>query len=162
MMRLLAVCAGATVVWLVAATQVPSHSRLLLESVVIGATITQPFGCTNLELEPFDALCPMHHIHTGIDLAAATGTDVHSATSGIALTGYDPMGAGNYVVVIVDDHVRILYCHLSVFAVKSGDSVTAGQVIGLVGSSGLSTGPHVHLQIDIDGKPVDPASWLVS
>jgi murein DD-endopeptidase MepM/ murein hydrolase activator NlpD len=161
-MRLLAMLAGAVVVWLVAATQVPAHSRLLLEGVVVGATVTQPFGCTSLELEPFDALCPMHHIHTGIDLAAPIGTEVHSASSGTALTGYDPMGAGNYIVVIVDDHVRVLYCHLSAFLVRWGDTVTPGQVIGLVGSTGLSTGPHVHFQVDIDGKAVDPATWLVS
>jgi murein DD-endopeptidase MepM/ murein hydrolase activator NlpD len=161
-MRLLAIVTGVVAVWLVAATQVPGHSRLLLEGVVVGASITQPFGCSSLELEPFDALCPMHHIHTGIDLAAPTGTDVRSATSGIALTGYDPTGAGNYVVVLVDDHARVLYCHLSAFVVRSGDSVAPGQVIGLVGSTGLSTGPHVHLQVNLDGKPVDPAAWLSS
>ena len=161
-MRLLAVLAGAVVVWLVAATQVPNHTRVPVEGVVVGATVSQAFGCTSLELEPFDALCPWHHIHTGIDLAAPTGTDVHSATLGTAFTGNDPAGAGNFVVVIVDSHVRVIYCHLSAFRVRSGEPVAPGQVIGLVGETGLATGPHVHLQVDIDGTPVDPASWLGS
>jgi murein DD-endopeptidase MepM/ murein hydrolase activator NlpD len=159
-MRLLAVVAGTLVVWLVMATQVPSRAHLPLEAVVVGAVVSQAFGCTSLELEPFDALCPWHHIHTGVDLAASIGTEVHSATAGSAITGYDPSGAGNYVVVIVDPHVRILYCHLAAFRVRSGDAVTPGDVIGLVGETGLATGPHVHLQIDIDGSAVDPASWL--
>jgi murein DD-endopeptidase MepM/ murein hydrolase activator NlpD len=159
-MRLLAVVAGTLVVWLVTATQVPSRAHLPLEAVVVGAVVSQAFGCTSLELEPFDALCPWHHIHTGVDLAASIGTEVHSATAGSAITGYDPSGAGNYVVVIVDPHVRILYCHLAAFRVRSGDAVTPGDVIGLVGETGLATGPHVHLQIDIDGSAVDPASWL--
>ena len=161
-MRLLAVGAAAVVVWLVAATQVPSHLRLPIGMVVIGASVSQPFGCTYLELEPFDPSCPQRHTHTGVDLAAPLGTEVHSATAGTALTGYDPAGAGQYVEVVVDDRVRILYCHLSAFRVQWGDPVTPGQVIGLVGATGLATGPHVHLQVNVDGTPVDPVAFLSS
>ncbi len=161
-MRLVAIVAGAVVVWLVTAMQVPSQERLPLESVVLGAKVSQPFGCTALDLEPFDRLCPSHHIHTGIDLAARQGTEVHSATPGTALVGYDPVGAGNYVVVVVDDHARVIYCHLSEFQVSTGDAVAPGQVIGLVGATGLATGAHVHLQINIDGHPVDPEACLTS
>lgn len=161
-MRLLAVGTVVLGIWLVAATQVPRHARMQLADVVVGATMTQPFGCTSLELEPFDDLCPWHHIHTGIDLAAATGTEVHSATAGTAYAGFDASGAGNFVVVVLDSRVRIVYCHLAAFRIRDGDAVTPGQVIGLVGSSGLSTGPHLHFQVDVDGKPVDPAAWLAS
>ena len=160
MMRLVAAGAAAIAMWLVLATQVPAHPRMTLADVVLGAVITQPFGCTSLDLEPFDALCPWHHIHTGVDLAAAAGTDVHSATYGTAWTGIDPTGCGVFVVVMEDAHVKVVYCHLSVSRVRSGDSVTPGQVIGLVGATGLATGPHVHFQVDVDGVPVDPASWL--
>ena len=159
-MRWLAIGVGALGFWLVVATQVPFHARLGLDGVVVGAVVTQPFGCTTLTLEPYDELCSSHHRHTGIDLAATTGTEVHSATYGIALTGFDPAGAGNFVVVMEDADVRILYCHLSAFRVHSGDAVTPGQVVGLVGATGLATGPHVHFEIDVDGVPVDPASWL--
>ena len=159
-MRLVAIVAGAVAVWLVTATQVPSHERMPVAMVVIGALVSQPYGCTDLALEPFDRSCPSHHIHTGTDLAAREGTEVHSATAGMALVGYDPAGAGNYVVVVVDDHVRVLYCHLSEFQVITGDSVAPGQVIGLVGATGLATGPHVHLQVNVDGVPIDPDAFL--
>jgi murein DD-endopeptidase MepM/ murein hydrolase activator NlpD len=162
MIRILVVASLAVVTWLVAATQIPSHERLPVEGVVAGATVTQPFGCTSLELEPFDPNCPSRHFHTGVDLAAPLGADVYSATTGTAFLGDDPSGAGNYVEVIVDAHVRVLYCHLSAFRVGSGQEVTAGQLIGLVGATGLATGPHVHLQVDIDGVPVDPASFLAN
>jgi murein DD-endopeptidase MepM/ murein hydrolase activator NlpD len=160
-MRLLAIVCSGAAVWLVAATQVPAHIRLPLAAVVPGAVVTQPFGCTSLELEPFAPSCPTRHKHTGIDLAAARGTAVYSATEGVAITGYDADGAGNFVKVAVDAHVHILYCHLSAFRVSTGDVVSPGQLIGLVGATGLTTGPHVHLQVNIDGEPVDPA-WFLS
>jgi len=153
---------GVLAVFLIGATQVPSHVRLPMATVVVGATVTQPFGCTWLELEPFDPACPSHHIHTGVDLAAGAGSEVRSATAGEARTGFDPDGAGNYVAVLVDAHVRVLYCHLSRFAVQSGDPVTAGELIGFVGATGLATGPHVHLEVDVDGRPVDPEAFLGS
>jgi murein DD-endopeptidase MepM/ murein hydrolase activator NlpD len=160
-MRLVAIATGALVLTLVAATQVPSHLRLPVSAVVLGARVTQPFGCTSLELEPFDPSCPTRHIHTGIDLAAPLGTEVYSATAGTAVVGFDPAGAGDYVKVVVDQHVRVLYGHLSAFRVESGDAVAAGQLVGLVGATGLATGPHVHLQVNIDRVPVDPA-WFLS
>jgi murein DD-endopeptidase MepM/ murein hydrolase activator NlpD len=160
--RVAAAIAGAAVVMFTAAAQVPSHERLPLQAVVVGAVISQPFGCTSLELEPFDPFCPGRHIHTGVDLAAPPGTEVHSATAGVASTGFDSSGAGNYAAVAAGPHVRILYCHLSAFRVRPGEPVLPGQVIGLVGATGLATGPHVHFQVDIDGTAVDPALWLIS
>ena len=159
-MRVVAIAAGGVVLFLVAATQVPSHLRLPVSAVVVGARITQPFGCTSLVLEPFDPWCPTRHIHIGIDLAARLGSAVYSATSGIATIGHDPNGAGDYVKVALDPHAWVLYGHLSAFRVGSGDPVSPGQLIGLVGATGLATGPHVHLQVDVDRVPVDPVSFL--
>ncbi len=154
--------AGAAVVWIVVASQLPGHERLPIGGVVVGAVVSQPFGCTTLALEPFDPFCPGRHIHTGIDLAAPSGRDVYSATAGVAHVGLDPNGAGNYVVVNVDPHTRVFYCHLSEFRVRSGESVNPGQVIGLVGATGLATGPHVHFEVQVDGTSVDPVAWLAS
>jgi murein DD-endopeptidase MepM/ murein hydrolase activator NlpD len=158
-MRILAIAASSLAVWLIAATQVPTQLRLPVSAVVPGAVVTQPFGCTRLELEPYDPSCPSRHIHTGIDLAAHLGAQVFAATEGTALTGYD-VEAGNFVKVIVDPRVSVIYCHLSAFRVSSGDHVMPGRLIGLVGATGLATGPHVHLQVDIDGEPVDPVRFL--
>jgi murein DD-endopeptidase MepM/ murein hydrolase activator NlpD len=162
MIRILVIAGIGVATWLVAATQVPSHVRLPVGGVVVGAVVTQPFGCTDVDLEPYDPTCPTRHFHTGIDLAAPEGTAVYSATDGTVHTGSDPMGAGDFISVVVDSHIRVLYCHLSAFRVGSGQQVAPGQLIGLVGATGLATGPHVHLQVDVDGVPVDPALFLGS
>ena len=161
-LRVAGMIAGAAVVWLVVAAQLPSHVRLPLAGIVVGAVITQPFGCTTFELEPYDPFCPGRHVHTGVDLAASMGTPVHSATAGTAHVGFDPNGAGNYVVVTVDAHVRVFYCHLSAIGVVNGQVVTAGQVIGELGQSGRATGPHVHFEVQVDATSVDPVAWLGS
>lgn len=162
LLRVPALALGAVFVWLVVASQMPSHVRLPVGGVVEGAVVSQKFGCTSLELEPFDPFCPGHHIHTGIDLAAPAGTQVLSATAGTARIGFEPNGAGLYVEVKVDAHVRLLYCHLSAFRVRSGESLSPGQVVGLVGATGRATGPHVHFEVQVDGTSVDPAVWLAS
>jgi murein DD-endopeptidase MepM/ murein hydrolase activator NlpD len=162
LVRIVGILAVAIAVWLVAASSVPSHVRMPVDDVVVGAVVTQPFGCTALELEPFDPFCPSRHVHTGIDLAAPVGTEVHSATAGTAQVGFDPNGAGNYVVVVFDAHTRIYYCHLSVFRVRASESVSPDQVIGLVGATGLATGPHVHFEVQVNGTSVDPVVWLRS
>ena len=162
LVRVPAIAVAAVFMWVVAASQMPSHVRLPLGGVVEGAVVSQKFGCTSVELEPFDPFCPGRHIHTGVDLAAPTGTPVFSATAGTARTGFDPAGAGMFVEVVVDPHVRILYCHLSAFRVRSGELLTPGEVLGLVGSTGRATGPHVHLEVQVDGRAVDPVAWLAS
>jgi murein DD-endopeptidase MepM/ murein hydrolase activator NlpD len=161
-LRVVAMVGAGAMVWVVAAAQVPSHERLPLAGVVAGAVITQRFGCTSFELEPYDPFCPGRHIHTGIDLAAPIGTQVHSASPGVAHVGFDPNGAGNFVMVVVDAHVRVFYCHLSATGVASGQGIVAGQVIGALGQSGLATGPHVHFEVQVDGTSVDPVAWLAS
>jgi murein DD-endopeptidase MepM/ murein hydrolase activator NlpD len=64
--------------------------------------------------------------------------------------------------VAADGHARELYCHLSVASVVGTQQVTTGQVIGEIGSTGLSTGPHLHFEVQVDGRAVDPVAWLAS
>jgi murein DD-endopeptidase MepM/ murein hydrolase activator NlpD len=161
-LRVVAIGAAAVAVWMVSAAHVPHHERIPMSAIVARAALTQPFGCTTLQLEPVAAGCHSGHFHTGVDLAAPVGTAVHVAASGRARWGFDAGGAGLYVVVDGGDGTRVLYCHLSGVDVAEGESVTAGQVIGEVGTSGLATGPHLHLEVQIDGRPVDPAVWLAS
>jgi murein DD-endopeptidase MepM/ murein hydrolase activator NlpD len=158
--RIAAVFGVAALIWLVAGSRVQIHERLPLSSIVPGAVMTQPFGCTTFELEPFDPLCPGLHIHTGIDLAAPQGTPVYAAAGGTARIGFDPRGAGLFVLVVLDQHVRVLYCHLSAALVVNGGAVTTGEAIGAVGTTGMSTGAHLHFEVQIDGRSVDPAVWL--
>lgn len=160
--RVLAVALAGALLWGTGAGDVSSHLRLSLDSIVPGARVTQPFGCTSLELEPVRLSCPSRHFHSGIDLAAPAGSPVYAAAQGVAEVGSDFAGAGNYVAVIGDGNVRVLYCHLAVFRVRPGDRVQPGQLIGTVGATGLATGPHLHFEVDIDRIPVDPAVWLSS
>jgi murein DD-endopeptidase MepM/ murein hydrolase activator NlpD len=101
-------------------------------------------------------------VHTGVDLAARAGAPVHAASAGAASVGFDPQGAGLYVAVSSDGNVRVLYCHLAAALVVGTQQVTAGEVIGEIGSTGLATGPHLHFEVQVDGRAVDPVTWLAS
>jgi murein DD-endopeptidase MepM/ murein hydrolase activator NlpD len=127
-----------------------------------GGVLTQRFGCTELAFEPWSAECPGHRFHSGVDLAAATHTPILAATSGLASAARMRGGYGLYVVIERDPGGRFatLYGHLSLALVVSGDLVQAGQPIGLVGSSGTSTGPHLHFEVRLKGVPVDPMPYL--
>jgi murein DD-endopeptidase MepM/ murein hydrolase activator NlpD len=160
--RVVAVGVAAALLWTVGASRVQSHEKLALTSIVPGAVMTQPFGCSDLLLEPFDPYCPSKHVHTGVDLAAKVGTPVHAAAGGVVSIGFDPSGCGLYVAVAADSHARELYCHLSVASVVTTQQVTTGQLIGEIGSTGLSTGPHLHFEVQVDGRAVDPVAWLAS
>ncbi|MDZ5621488.1 peptidoglycan DD-metalloendopeptidase family protein [Nocardioides sp. HM23] len=100
--------------------------------------------------------------HTGLDFAAPSGTPIMAVASGVVTsTGYE--GAyGNQTVVTLEDGTEIWYNHQTSYAVSVGDNVVAGQVIGTVGSTGNSTGPHLHLEVRPGGgDPVDPFAALV-
>ena len=122
-------------------------------------SVTQPFGCTAFALEPADAACPSGHFHAGVDLSAALGTPVSSVTAGVAEVVADRGGYGLHVLVAADG-VTVLYGHLSAALVLPGAWVPAGALIGRVGSTGNSTGPHLHFEVRRQGRPVDPTPWL--
>jgi len=161
-LRIFAIALSAVLVWTVAGSRVASHQRLPLASIVPGAVETLPFGCTSFQLEPFDPFCPGLHVHTGVDLAAPSGTPVMAAAEGITQPGFDPGGAGIYVTERVDQHVRLLYCHLWRLHITAGQRVSPGEIIGEVGATGLATGAHLHFEVQVDGHPIDPVTWLAA
>ena len=95
--------------------------------------------------------------HTGLDFNGNTGDQIHSVSNGeVISTGYDG-SYGNKTVVRLEDGTEIWYCHQSAFNVSAGDTVTRGEVIGLVGATGNVTGSHLHLEVRPGGgDPVDP------
>ncbi len=102
---------------------------------------------------------PLGHgrkFHGGVDLKAAYGTDVPAAASGEVIFAGEQGSYGTLVVLKHDDGVETRYAHLSSTAVKPGERVEAGQVVGRVGSSGRSTGAHLHFEVRRNGQPVDP------
>jgi len=130
--------------------------------------ITQGFGCTSYFFEPYDPSCPYRHFHSGIDIAADYGTPVRAADGGFVhnysmtcfwdsalLCGY-----GHYIIVVHAGGFASLYGHLSNYAQVNGAEVVKGEIIGYEGSTGNSTGPHLHFEIDINGTPVNPLIYL--
>ena len=133
----------------------------------IDGVITQGFGCTSYPFEPYDPSCPTHHFHSGIDIATDYGTPVHAADGGIVHNftmgctwGGGLCGYGRYVVIVHAGGFTTLYGHLSGWAVADGVQVDKDTIIGYEGSTGNSTGPHLHFEIDLGGTPVDPLAYL--
>jgi murein DD-endopeptidase MepM/ murein hydrolase activator NlpD len=124
-----------------------------------GVSIAQPFGPSPYAFEPAYGGYP--HFHTGIDLAGPFGTPIVAAADGvIAAADVSTVGYGNHIIIAHSGGLLTLYGHLEAMMVKPGDAVKAGQVIGLLGSTGNSTGPHCHFEVRINGAPVDPRPFL--
>jgi murein DD-endopeptidase MepM/ murein hydrolase activator NlpD len=122
--------------------------------------ITQGFGCTPYQFEPWDPDCPSRHFHTGIDIGAPWGTPVGAGDAGIAYTYYSDYGYGNHVIIVHGNGWVSIYGHLASFAVSNGQAVGRGQTIGYEGSTGNSTGPHLHFEIRLNDQPQNPLQYL--
>ncbi len=136
-------------------------SPLVLSWPMPGARITQPFGPSDVVLEPRLGAYP--HFHTGVDFAMPLGTPVLAAAEGVVVAvAHTRIGYGNYVMIAHGGGVITLYAHLMDTLVNVGDKVTRGKRIGLEGSTGLSTGPHLHFEVRINDQVVDPMRYLHS
>jgi murein DD-endopeptidase MepM/ murein hydrolase activator NlpD len=121
--------------------------------------ISQGFGPSTYWFEP--PYGPYAHFHTGIDMVAPFGSPVFAADDGVvALVGSSSSGYGNYVVIAHAGGFDTLYGHLSSILVKAGQHVTQGTPVGLEGSTGNSTGPHLHFELRVAQRPVDPRPYL--
>lgn len=103
-------------------------------------------------------------VHTGIDFVAPTGTPIWAAADGVVTTsdasGYNG-GWGKTIVITHQTNVTTRYAHMSKLIVKEGDQVKRGQIIGYSGSTGRSTGPHLHFELRINGKTKNPFSGVL-
>ena len=120
----------------------------------VTGTITSPFGWRS---NPFGG---SPEFHQGLDIAAPSGTTVTAAAGGTVIMAQWYGGYGNYILIDHGGGYSTGYGHLSAIYVSNGQSVSRGQAIGAVGSTGQSTGPHLHFEVRINGKPVDPAPRL--
>ena len=99
-------------------------------------------------------------MHSGVDIAADSGTEIRAAYSGIVSeVGSNSVG-GNYISLVHKDGSETLYCHCSKIIAEKGAVIRAGETIALVGSTGRSTGPHLHFELTVDGNTVDPLIYL--
>ncbi|WP_115789202.1 M23 family metallopeptidase [Arthrobacter silvisoli] len=115
-----------------------------------------PFG---YRIDPFTG--GYGEFHRGRDFAAQCGTDVFAAASGkVTFAGWHPYGGGNRVVIDHGNGLETTYNHLSSFNVSVGQSVNRGDVIALSGTTGASTGCHLHFEVMVNGDVVEPLGWL--
>jgi murein DD-endopeptidase MepM/ murein hydrolase activator NlpD len=126
----------------------------------LNGPITQGFGCTSFPFEPYDPNCSTRHFHSGIDIAAACGTNIAAADSGIAHQFWSNDGFGLHIIIVHGNGWVSVYGHMAQFAVGDGQTVHRGQVIGYEGSTGNSTGCHLHFEIDLNGNPRNPLAYL--
>lgn len=120
----------------------------------VPGAITSPFGPRSHPILGYVRM------HTGLDFSAPYGQDIRAAAAGRVILAGAYGGYGNTIVVDHGGGTATLYAHQSSLAVGYGAQVTAGQVVGYVGSTGLSTGPHLHFEVRVNGVPVDPVPYL--
>ena len=116
---------------------------------------TSPFG---YRIHPIQGIKKFHY---GVDLSAPSGTPIYATRAGTVDTAsYQAGGAGNYVQINHGDGYRSIYMHMTRYVVKVGQNVSQGQLIGYCGSTGGSTGPHLHFGISYNGTYVNPANYI--
>lgn len=103
-----------------------------------------------------------HRKHTGIDLAAPTGTPVYATADGFVAKAERWSSYGNYIQIEHGGDMHTRYAHLSDYNVTAGQHVKKGDLIGFVGSTGRSTGPHLHYEVRIAGEAVDPRPYMIT
>ena len=122
--------------------------------------ITSPFAW---RIDPFydpaSGEDPTYEFHRGIDISAARSRDILACADGVvSFTGYDP-GYGLYMI-ISHESFESLYAHCSSLLIEVGESVAAGESVAVAGSTGRSTGPHLHFEIRVKGEHVDPLEYV--
>lgn len=122
---------------------------------IVYSMVSSPFG---YRYHPISGKYKMHY---GIDLAAPTGRPIYATRGGtVSYTGYEAGGAGNWVQINHGDGYKSVYMHMTKYVVRSGQNVSQGQLIGYCGSTGGSTGPHLHFGISYNGTYVNPANYM--
>ena len=116
--------------------------------------INQPFGAK------YDPLFGVTRGHPGLDINGSTGDPIRAPADGVVVAAGWIDGYGNCTIIDHGNALGTLYGHQSVLLVKEGDKVKRGQVIGLVGSTGYSTGPHLHWEVRVRGNVVDPLPFI--
>lgn len=135
----------------------PPAGKGILASPSPGAPLTSPFG---MRVNPVTG---KYVLHAGQDFGVKVGTPLHAASDGTVVNitpASSSGGYGNYTCISHGNGLATCYAHQSQFLVTAGQRVSRGQVIGLSGNTGNSTGPHLHFEVRVNGTPVDPIGYL--
>ncbi|MEG0019133.1 MAG: M23 family metallopeptidase, partial [Oscillospiraceae bacterium] len=137
---------------------VTAQSPSINESTVTAKTLLYPTAADTTITRGYVGTYPAHD---GIDLAGELGTDIYAAKSGtVTVSQLSETGDGNYIIIDHGDRMSTLYAHCSTLLVAEGDEVKSGQKIAEMGSSGSSTGNHLHFELTKDGVSVDPQKFF--
>ncbi|WP_227008232.1 M23 family metallopeptidase [Pseudarthrobacter sp. AB1] len=135
---------------------VPASPSTGLRSPLASINVSSPFG---FRISPITGA--VGEMHTGIDLTGACSTAVFAAGSGtVTEAGWSPYGGGNRIVVDHGNGLKTTYNHLASIGVSLGQAVVQGQQIAGVGTTGASTGCHLHFEVMVNGQTVDPAAFI--
>ena len=142
-----------------------AHSSGIFAWPGVQGPITQDFGCSPYAYEPPPPAgysCPSirPYFHTGIDIGGPWGSEIDAGDGGIAYTYVSSYGYGLHVIIVHANGLESVYGHMSSFAITSGQSVAKGQKIGAEGSTGNSTGAHLHFEIRLNNTPQDPCHYV--
>ncbi|MDE2577822.1 MAG: peptidoglycan DD-metalloendopeptidase family protein [Hyphomicrobiales bacterium] len=134
--------------------------RRALPHIPVRKPLSGPLDVTSTFGYRTDPFFGRQALHSGMDLRAPTGTPIHATAAGRVVTAGVSGGYGNMVEIDHGHGVSTRYGHMSSIAVHEGDAVQPGSIIGAVGSTGRSTGPHLHYEVRIDAEATDPARFL--
>lgn len=143
---------AATVIIIIVVLIIYARSRKMLTPVE--GRISSGFGMR------FHPILKENKMHNGIDISAPSGTDIKAPQSGLVIARRSNSVGGNELILDHGNGLTTGYSHLSAFNVEEGDRVRRGQVIGKVGTTGRSTGPHLHFSVKKNGVFVDPKKYL--
>ncbi len=135
--------------------QIAAPDLTALEVMPVANTTTSGFGWRE------DPINKRRKFHSGADLRGKHGTPVLAAGAGTVICAESKNGYGNLVMIDHGNGLTTRYGHLRKFDVKKGAVVAAGQLVGQVGSTGRTTGPHLHFEVRVEGNPVDPTTALL-
>lgn len=142
-----------------------SSGSAVAPPVFSGGQFQWPSNTTRLVTSPYGyrihPVTGRSRFHSGIDIGASYGTDILAASDGVVIvSGYNSGGYGNYVVINHGGGYTTLYAHCSSLLVSKGQSVSRGQIIAKCGSTGMSTGPHIHFEVQYNGKTTNPMQYF--
>jgi len=142
-----------------------SDATMNLPANYTGGKFLWPSNTTRLVTSPYGyrihPVTGKSRFHAGIDIGAAHGTSILAANDGVVIvSGYNSGGYGNYVVINHGGGYTTLYAHCSSLLVSVGQKVSRGQVIARCGSTGMSTGPHIHFEVQVNGTTTNPMQYF--
>lgn len=120
----------------------------------VDGSISSDFG------KRYDPINGKSAFHTGLDFRAKPGDEIYATADGVVQKAFYNGGHGNFVLIDHDNGYSTAFSHMKKFVVRAGEKVRRGQLIGYVGNSGRSTGPHLHYEVLLDGDPIDPEVFM--